>query len=71
MSEPSTPPRLDRSIDRRGLVAGIVFVLLGVAFLLDELDVLEMRLAYVLPLLLIAVGGWILFGRGTTRRPGR
>lgn len=46
--------------DRRGVVAGVLFIAIGVGFLLDELAVVELRLAYLLPLLLIAAGVWIL-----------
>jgi hypothetical protein len=70
MSTQGTTPSAERRVDRRGLIAGLVFVVLGVAFLLDELDVLEMRLAYVLPVLLIAAGVWILLGR-TSNGGGR
>lgn len=52
--------------DRRGVIAGLVFVAIGVGFLLDELDVVELRLAYMLPVLLIGVGVWMLLG-GTRR----
>lgn len=55
--------------DRRGVISGLVFVVIGVGFLLDELDVVELRLAYLLPLLLILTGVWILFGG--VRRKGR
>ncbi|TVR22849.1 MAG: hypothetical protein EA389_13080 [Ilumatobacter sp.] len=53
----------------RGVFAAVVFIMIGVGFLLDELGVIELRLAYVLPLLLIFAGVWILFG--TARRGGR
>lgn len=55
--------------DSRGVFAGLVFVVIGVGFLLDELDVVELRLAYVLPLLLVFAGMWILVG--SARRGGR
>jgi hypothetical protein len=60
-----------RDADGRGLTAGIVFIVVGVGFLLDELGVLEVRVAYVLPLLLIATGVWILFGRTVRKERGR
>lgn len=67
MSEPCIPDGRGRAVDRRGLTAGVVFVVIGVVFLLDEIDVFELRLTYVLPLLVIASGLWILFGRGARR----
>ena len=56
--------------DRNGVFAGLVFVVIGAVFLLDELGVVELRLAYLLPLLLIGAGAWILFGgaRSESRR---
>lgn len=54
--------------DRRGAIAGILFVAIGVAFLLDELEVLRLRIAYLLPLVVILVGIWIIFAG--TRRTG-
>jgi len=55
--------------DRRGVVAGLVFIVIGVGFLLHELDVVELRPAYLLPLLLIVAGAWIVLGNA--RRGGR
>lgn len=59
-----------RGIDRRGVVNGAAFVVIGLAFLADELGALELHLGYALPLLVIAAGLWILFGRGR-KDPGR
>lgn len=63
MSEPVSSEGAGHGTDRRGLTTGIAFVVIGLAFLLDELGVFELRLASVLPLLLIASGVWVLFGR--------
>ena len=58
-------------VDRRSLVVGVVFVLAGVVFLLDALEVWELRVDYLVPLGLIVIGlvvlasGWPL----RTRRP--
>ncbi|HEX4908766.1 MAG TPA: DUF5668 domain-containing protein [Actinomycetes bacterium] len=58
-------------VDRLSLVVGVVFVLAGVVFLLDALEVWELRVDYLVPLGLIVVGlvvlasGWPL----RTRRP--
>jgi LiaI-LiaF-like transmembrane region len=52
-------------------VAGLVFVALGVLFLLEALDVFDLRGAYLWPAVLIAVGGAILASglRASRRRP--
>ncbi len=50
---------------RRGpaaLVSGIFFVAAGVAFLLDRLNVWNLRGRYVLPVLLIVLGIAVLVG---------
>ena len=58
-------------VDRLSLVVGVLFVLAGVVFLLDALEVWELRFDYLVPLGLIVVGlvvlasGWPL----RTRRP--
>jgi hypothetical protein len=58
-------------VDRLSLVVGVVFVLAGIVFLLDALEVWELRVDYLVPLGLIVVGlvvlasGWPL----RTRRP--
>jgi LiaI-LiaF-like transmembrane region len=43
-------------INRTSLVAGLVFIVLGALFLLDQLDVLRLRAAYVVPVILIVLG---------------
>ena len=45
-----------RGADRLSLVAGVLFVLAGVLFLLDALDVWELRMDYLVPLGLIVLG---------------
>jgi hypothetical protein len=57
----------DQPINRGSIVAGVFFVLVGAAFLLQELDVWDLRAAYVFPVLLIALGVAVLLG-GTGRR---
>ena len=52
--------------DAGGLVAGVLFVVLGVLFLLDELDVWELDAALVWPLVLIGLG--LAIGLGALRR---
>jgi hypothetical protein len=48
--------RPSRGVDRLSLLGGLVFVLAGVVFLLDALDVWRLRGDYVVPLVLILLG---------------
>lgn len=57
----------DRSVDRVGLALGVAFVVAGVLFLLDRLDVISLRASVVLPIFLIALGVGILLGVGRGR----
>ena len=45
-----------RGADRLSLVVGVLFVLAGVLFLLDALDVWKLRIDYLVPLGLIVLG---------------
>jgi hypothetical protein len=45
-----------RRIDRLSLVVGVLFVLAGVLFLLDALEVWRLRVDYLVPLALIVLG---------------
>jgi hypothetical protein len=45
-----------RRVDRLSLVAGVLFVLAGIVFLLDALDVWRLRGDYLVPLGLIVLG---------------
>ena len=45
-----------RGVDRLSLVAGVLFALAGVLFLLDALGVWKLRIDYLVPLGLIVVG---------------
>ena len=47
---------------RTSLVAGVFFILAGVVFLLDELEVWGLQAAYIWPLLLIGLGVAVIFG---------
>lgn len=47
---------------RSGVVMGVFFLVAGVAFLLDRLDVWNLRVRYLLPVLLIALGIAVLIG---------
>lgn len=59
---------MGREVDRVALAFGVGFVVLGALFLLDRLDVWELKASYVLPVFLIALGVAILLG-GRWRRP--
>ncbi len=58
MSGPQGVPAGDgpRRLDRLSLIVGILFVLAGVVFLLDALDVWRLRGDYLVPLGLILLG---------------
>jgi hypothetical protein len=43
-------------VDRLSLIVGVLFVLAGVVFLLDALEVWELRADYLVPLGLIVLG---------------
>jgi Domain of unknown function (DUF5668) len=47
---------MDRRPDRLSLVAGLVFVVAGVVFLLDALEVWNLRGDYLVPIALIVLG---------------
>ena len=49
-------PGPDRRVDRLSLAVGVLFVLAGVVFLLDALDVWQLRVDYLVPLGLIVLG---------------
>lgn len=49
-------------LDRTSIVAGIVFIVLGMLFLLERAGVLDVQPAYVWPLLLIGLGVAVLLG---------
>jgi hypothetical protein len=50
------------NLNRTSLIAGFVFIVLGVLFLLDQLDVLRLRASYVLPVIVIVIGLVVLIG---------
>ena len=56
--------------DAGGVIIGLVFVVLGIAFLLDRLDVWSLDLGLVWPVLLIALGASILLSGLLRRRSG-
>ena len=55
MTQPVPPERL-RGADGLSLIAGVLFVLAGVLFLLDALEVWRLRVDYLVPLGLIVLG---------------
>ena len=57
----------DLPINRGSIVAGVFFILVGVAFLLQELGLWDLKAVYVFPVLLIALGVAVILG-GTRRR---
>ncbi len=57
-----------RGADRLSLVAGVLFVLAGLLFLLDALDVWELRMDYLVPLGLIVLGLGVLASALPMRR---
>jgi len=60
----------DRPYHRGSVIWGLIFIVLGVLFLLDQLDVLELRAAYILPVVLIVIGAtFLISGAASRRRP--
>lgn len=59
----------ERGVDRVALAFGVAFVVAGVLFLLDRLGVFELKISYVLPIFLIALGVGIVLGGGWKRPP--
>jgi len=57
----------DLPINRGSIVAGAFFILVGVAFLLQEVGLWDLKTVYVFPVLLIALGVAVILG-GTRRR---
>jgi hypothetical protein len=55
--------------DRGAIVFGVFFVLVGVAFLLDRVNVWTLRAKYLPPILLIAFGVAVLLGARRSSRP--
>jgi uncharacterized membrane protein len=49
-------------LDRRALLGGLVFVVLGILFLLEDLGVIDLKAVFVLPIVLILVGAAVLVG---------
>jgi hypothetical protein len=58
----------EREPSRTAIVAGIAFVVAGVAFLLERLDVWDLEVETLLPAALIGLGLVILLSARTGRR---
>ena len=52
-----------RSLDPTALVIGLLFIALGVGFLLDSMDVWELRAMVVVSLLVIGLGVAVVAGQ--------
>lgn len=61
---------MNQRVEHGALVAGVVFVAVGVAFLLQELDVWEVQLPHLLAVLLIGLGAALLVDRSPDESPG-
>ena len=60
----------EQGSNRAALVLGVFFIVAGVAFLLEWLDVWELKLRHLVPALLIALGVAVLLG-GSRRSSSR
>jgi hypothetical protein len=49
-------------LDTSGVIAGLIFIGLGVVFLLDRLDVWDLRFEIIWPAVLVGVGALIVLG---------
>lgn len=49
-------------------VTGLMFIIIGTLFLLDEYDVLDLNAVFILPVLIIGLGLAIILGARTARR---
>lgn len=60
----------DRGYHRGSVIWGLIFIVLGVLFLLDQLDVLDLKAAYIFPIVLIVIGAtFLVSGAAARRRP--
>ena len=58
------------SYNRGAVIWGLIFVVLGVLFLLDQLEVINLKAAYILPVVLIVIGvTFLISGAASRRRP--
>lgn len=61
---------MERNFDAGAFLAGLVFAVLGVLFLLDTLDVARFRFEVVLPGILVALGVAVIAGAVMRSRGG-
>jgi thiamine transporter ThiT len=57
-----------RDFHRGSVIWGLIFIVLGVLFLLDQLDVFDLKAAYILPVVLIVIGATFLVSGAASRR---
>jgi hypothetical protein len=57
-----------REFHRGSIVWGLIFIVLGVLFLLDQLDVLDLKAVYILPVVLIVIGATFLVSGAISHR---
>jgi membrane protein DedA with SNARE-associated domain len=57
-----------RDFNRGSVIWGLIFIVLGVLFLLDQLDVFDLKAAYIFPVVLIVIGATFLVSGATSRR---
>jgi drug/metabolite transporter (DMT)-like permease len=53
---------------RGSVIWGLIFIVLGVLFLLDQLDVVNLKAAYIFPVVLIVIGAVFLVSGAAWRR---
>ncbi len=53
---------MNQTVNRGALTAGVFFIVVGIAFLLDELDVWELTPSIIWPSLLVVLGAAVLLG---------
>ena len=58
----------ERTYHRGSIIWGLIFIVLGVLFLLDQLDTIDLRAAYILPVVLIVIGATFLVSGAASRR---
>jgi membrane protein DedA with SNARE-associated domain len=57
-----------RDFHHGSVIWGLIFIVLGVLFLLDQLDVFDLKAAYILPVVLIVIGVTFLVSGAASRR---
>jgi hypothetical protein len=58
-----------KELNRGSLAAGVAFIVIGLAFLLEALNVWDIKPEVLWPSTLIAIGGALLIGAPTRRTP--